>query len=225
MTNGARSSFWRGMTGAMLAGGLLFASLGGARAADTPYDPRGGRDQEIVTQLHQRNQDLIAAAQVAQERASHGQVRDYASRVIEDRERADANLLAYAQQEGMNVPEIRTAAGALPHGPLATARLTNVSADRFDPYFANDMVARAQAAVDEAVQAQKLAQGRQLAGIIAKDVVPSLRQEEASAASLTSALPPLQPPAVQQPGEPSVANWTNTGADTHRGLGDRPVIP
>jgi len=225
MTNVGRSSFWRGMTGAMLAGGLLFATAGGARAADSPYDPRGGRDQEIVTQLHQRNHDLIAAAQVAQERASSGDVKDYAARVIRDREAADARLMAYAQQEGMNVPEIQTGAGALPHGPLATARLTNVSADRFDPYFATDMVAREQAAVDEAVQAQKIARGPQLAGIIADDVVPSLRQEEASAVSLTSALPPLQPPAVQQPGEPSVANWTSTGADTHRGLGDRPVIP
>jgi predicted outer membrane protein len=213
------------MTRAMLAGGLLFATAGGARAADTPYDPRGGRAQEVVTQLHQRNQDLIAAAQVAQARASSDAVKDYAARVIRDRQAADADLMTYAQQQGMNVSEIQTGAGALPHGPLATARLTNVSADRFDPYFARDMVAREQAAVDEAVQAQKLAQGPQLAGLIARDVVPSLRQEEASAASLTSSLPPLRPPAVQQPGEPSVANWTNTGADTHRGLGDRPVMP
>lgn len=220
-----RSSFWRGMAGAVLAGGLLFATAGGARAADTPYDPRGGRDQEIITQLHQRNQDLIAAAQVAQARASSGDVKDYAAGVIRDRQTADANLMAYAQEQGMNIPEIRTAAGALPHGPLATAHLTNVSAERFDPYFANDMVAREQAAVDEATQAERLAQGPQLAGIIASDVIPSLRQEHANAVSLTSALPPLQPPVVQQPGEPSVIHWTNTGADRHRGLGDRPVLP
>jgi predicted outer membrane protein len=209
----------------MAAAALLLATSGLARAADTPNDPRGGRDQEIVTQLHQRNQDLISAARVAKERTARGEVRDFAARVIQGREEADAKLMAYARQEGMNVSEVRTAAGALPHGPLATANLTNVSVDRFDPYFANDMVARTQAAVDEAVQAQNLARGPRLANLIGSEVIASLRQEEASAVSLTSALPPLQPPAVQQPGEPSVANWTNTGADTHRGLGDRPVIP
>lgn len=197
-------SCWRGMAAAA----LLLTTVGVAHAADTPYDPRGGRDQAIVTQLHQRNQDLIAAARVAEDRASRADVKDYAAQVIRDRQAADADLMAYAQQQGMNIPEIRTAAGALPHGPLATAHLTNVSADRFDPYFAANMVAREQAAVDEAVQAQKLAQGPQLAGLIADQVVPTLRQEEAGAASLTSALPPLQAPALQQPGSPPVASWT-----------------
>lgn len=209
--------------GGLLGGGLAFAPAA-VRAADTPYDPRGGRDQTVVSHLHQRNQDLIAAAQVAKDRASRSDVKDFAATVIQNRQAADAKLMAYARQEGMNVPEIQTAAGAWPHGPLATARLTNVSTDQFDGTFVTDMVAREQAAVDEAVQAQKLARGPQLAGLIGNEVIPSLRQEEARATSLTSALP-VPPPAVQQPGDPSSASWTNTGADTHRGLGNRPVLP
>ncbi len=193
--------------GGLLSVGLLFGTAGAARAADTPYDPRGGRDQEIITQLHQRNQDLIAAARVAEDRASRGDVKDYAARVIADRQAADARLMAYAQEQGMNIPEIQTSAGALPHGPLAVARLTNVSADRFGPYFAADMAAREQAAVDEATRAQNISQGPRLTDLIRDDVLPTLRDEQAGAVSLTAALPPLQTPAVQQPGEPAVASW------------------
>lgn len=195
---------WRGLAAA----GLLFATAGVAHAADSPYDPRGGRDQEIITQLHQRNQDLIAAARIGEERASRGDVKDYADKVIQRCELADAQLMTYARQEGMNMSEIDTAAGALPHGPLATARLDNVSADRFDAFFAADMEARTQAAADEAVHGQKLARGEQLAGLIGDQVLPSLRQEEAGAANLTAALPPLQAPALQQPGEVEVVSWT-----------------
>ena len=194
---------WRGLAAA----GLVFATAGVARAADSPYDPRGGRDQAIVTQLHQRNQDLIAAARIAEERASRAEVKDYADQVIQQRQAADAQLMAYAQQEGMNMGEIQTEAGALPHGPLATVHLANVSAARFDPFFATSMVARTQAAADEAVQAQKLAQGPRLAGLLG-DQIAGLRQEEARATDLVSALPPLQAPALQQPGEVEVVSWT-----------------
>ncbi len=200
----------KGLKGVVAAGvmaaGLLFVT-GAPRAADTPTDPRGGRDQEIITQLHQRNQELVAAARIAEQRASRGDVKDYAARVIADREAADAKLMAYAHAQGMNVPEIQTAAGALAHGPLATAHLTNVSADRFDSYFAADMSFREQAAADEALHAQRISQGPQLTALIRDDLLPKLRDERAAAASLSGAMP-LEPPAVQQPGEPEVASWT-----------------
>ncbi len=203
------SNDWTGRLGrGLLAAGLLFVGGGGARAADTPHDPRGGRDQAIIAQLHQRNDDLIAAAQIAEHRAVHADVKSYAARVVADRQAADAELMAYAKEEGMNLPEIQTAGGALAHGPLSTAHLTNVSADRFDPYFAADMAVRQQAAVDEATQAQRIAEGPRLKDLIRDDVVPKLREEQAGAAALTGALPPLQAPAVQQPGEPEVASWT-----------------
>ncbi len=199
---------WRGLAAA----GLLFATAGAAKAADSPYDPRGGRDQQIVTQLHQRNQDLIATARIADRRASRADVKDYADRVIEQREFADAQLLTYAQQEGMNMDAVQAGAGALPHGPgsLASAQLNNVSASRFDAFFAAEMNAREQAAADEAVHAQKLALGQQLAGLIG-DQMPVMRQEQASAANLTSVLP-LPAPSLQQPGEVEVVSWTLPGA-------------
>jgi predicted outer membrane protein len=199
------------------AAGLLFATAGAARAADTRFDPRGGRDQEIVTQLHQQNQDAIAAARVAQERATRAEVKRFADKVIAQREAADARLLKYAEHEGMNIPEIRTAAGALPHGPLATARLTSAAADRFDVEFANAMVAREQADIDQAVKAETLARGPRLAGVI-HEIVPKLVEEQGGAMSLAAALPTVPPPAVQQLGDPSSVSRTHTGADTRRGL-------
>jgi predicted outer membrane protein len=204
-----RLSTWR----VAAAAGLVFAAVGAARAADTPYDPRGGRDQEIVTQLHQQNQDAIAAARIAQERATRADVKSFAEKVVSDREAVDARLLAYAEREGMNIPEIRTAAGALPHGPLATARLATSAPDRFDVEFANAMVAREQANVDQAVQAETLARGPRLARVI-RDLIPKLVGEQADAMALAAAVPTLPPPAVQQPGDPSGASWTHTGADT-----------
>jgi predicted outer membrane protein len=206
MLKNARGMGWRGLAAA----GLVFATTGVARAADSPYDPRGGRDQAIITQLHQRNQDLIAAARVAERRASRADVKDYAERVIEQRELADAQLLTYAQQEGMNMEAVQAGSGALAHGSLATAPLNNVSTSRFDAFFAQDMNAREQAAADEAVHAQKLAFGEQLGGLI-RDQIPTLRQEQATAANLNAALP-LPAPALQQPGEVEVVSWTLPGA-------------
>jgi predicted outer membrane protein len=191
--------------GVAVAAGLVLAAAA-ARAADPPVDARGGRDQAILTQLHQRDQDLIAAARVAQERSARPEVRAYAARVIEDRQAADTTLMSYAELHGMNLAEIQTGAGALPHGPLATAHLTNVSAGRFDPYFARDMVAREQAAIDEAVKARALARAPRLESLIG-EMAETLRQEEADAAALTSTLPRLQAPALQQPGEPAVVSW------------------
>jgi hypothetical protein len=69
------------------------------------------------------------------------------------------------------------------------------------------MAARQQAAVDEANQAQRLAQGPRLRDLIRDDLLPKLRDEQSGAASLTASLPPLQAPALQQPGEPEVASW------------------
>jgi predicted outer membrane protein len=205
--NAGGLSWWRWVA----AVGFVFATAGVARAADTPFDPRGGRDQEVLTQVHQQNQNLIAAAQVAQQRAASPAAKDYAARVIAERQAADEKLMAYAQQEGMNVSEIQTAAGALPHGPLATARLTNVSADRFDPYFAAEMVAREQAAVDVATKAETLVRGPRLAALL-RETVPGLLQEQADAMQLSATLPPLQAPAVQMPGEPPVVSWTPPAA-------------
>jgi predicted outer membrane protein len=196
----------------------LTAAAAVVHAADAPYQPRGGRDQEIVTQLHQQNQAAIDAARIAEERATRDEVKTYASKVIRDRQVADGQLMEYAQGHGMNVPEIQTGAGALPHGPLATARLTTATPERFDGEFAAYMNARAQADIDQASQAQRLAQGPNLSALIGDKIVPGLADEQTGATSLAAALPPLPPPGTQYPGDPSYASWTNTGKDLRPGL-------
>jgi predicted outer membrane protein len=194
-----------------VAGLVLMAA--GAHAADAPPDPRGGRDQAIVRQLHGQNQEAIAAARIAEQRATRDDVRSYASQVIREREASDAQLLGYAQAQGMNVPEVETAASASPHGPLATARLDTAAPERFDTEFAEFMNARAQADVDQAAKAERLAQSSQLEAMIRDNVLPRLQGQESGAMSLTAALPTLPPPGVQHPGDPSTASWTNTGRD------------
>jgi len=188
-------------------------AAGQAQAADTPYDPRGGRDQEIITQLHQQNQDAIAAGRIAEQRATRDDVRTYATNVIRARETVDGQLMEYAQGEGMNVPEIQSGAGALPHGPLATSRLTTATPERFDGEFAAFMNALSQADADQARQAERLALGPHLAALIGDSVLPRLAAQQSGATTLASALPPLPPPGVQPFGDPSYASWTNTGKD------------
>jgi predicted outer membrane protein len=201
-----------------LASLALTAAAAAVHAADAPPDPRGGRDQAILRQLHQQNQATIAAARIGEERATRDDVRSYATSVIRQREVADGQLMEYAQGQGMNVPEVQTAAGALPHGPLAIARLTAATPERFDAEFAAFMNARAQADIDMAREAQRLAQGPNLSALIGENIVPRLADEQTGATTLAAALPPLPPPGVQHPGDPSFASWTNTGQDLRPGL-------
>jgi len=191
----------------------MVGSAAVARAADAPADPRGGRDQAIVRQLHSQNQDAIAAARIGQERATRDDVRNYAARVVVERAASDTQLLSFAQAAGMNLPEIDTGAAALPHGPLATARLTTATPDRFDGEFAAFMNAQAQADEDQAAKAEQLAFSPELRGLIRNNVLPRLSGQQAGATTLAAALPPLPPPGVQHPGDPSFASWTNTGKD------------
>ena len=196
-----------------LVGLALAAGAGTARAADTPTDQRGGRDQVVVRQLHQQNQDAIAAARIGEERTNRDDVRSYAQQVLRDREASDEQLLAYAQAQGLNMPEIETAAGALPHGPLATARLTTAAPSRFDGEFVGFMDALAQADVDHASEGARLAQSQGLETLIRDSILPRLADQQSGATTLAAALPPLPPPGVQHPGDPSPASWTNTGRD------------
>jgi len=212
------SRWWRWRLAAVGLAGLGLSVAGAARAADSPYDPRGGRDQAIVRNLHQQNQEAIAAARIAERRSTRDDVRDYATNVIRARETADAQLMEYAQGQAMNLPEIDTEAGALPHGSLAVARLTTATPERFDGEFVAFMNAQAQADADQARYALQLAQGPHLAALIADTLAPALADEQSGATNLAHALPPLPPPALQHPGDPSFASWTNTGADVTRGL-------
>jgi len=205
----------RGLVGLLGLVGLGLVAWGApARAADTPPEQRGGRDQAIVRQLHSQNQDAIAAARIGEERTTRDDVRSYATQVIRDRQASDAKLLAYAQQAGLNMPEIDTGAAALPHGPLATARLTTAPDYRFDGEFAGFMNALSQADEDQSAEAARLAQSQELETLIQSTFLPRLADQQAGATNLTAALPPLPPPGIQHPGDPSTASWTNTGLDT-----------
>jgi hypothetical protein len=75
------------------------------------------------------------------------------------------------------------------------------------------MDARAQADVDHAAEAERIALGPRLEGLIRDEITPRLQGEQFRARTLVASLPPLPPPGVQHPGDPATANWTNTGKD------------
>lgn len=200
---------WRGTVAFGLVAATAVAGL--ARGASR-HDERGGGDQEIVVHLFRTNLDTIAAAQVAASRATTDAVKDFAASIVDDRQAANDQLLRLAAEQGMNVADVRLAAGATPQGTLSTAPLINTPADHFDFDFATRMVADHQADVAQAQTAQSLARAPALVAAI-RDWVPTLLQQQARAMSLAATLRQPPPRALQQPGEPPGVSRTVTGAD------------
>jgi predicted outer membrane protein len=181
------------------------------------YNERGGGDQAALMALHRQNQQTIVDAEIAQNRATTAAVRDFAASVISNCATADAKMMNFAHQQGMNVESIRLAAGALPNGALTRVDLVNSPPERFDADFAAKMVANAQAAIDQTQKAQALARAPGMAPMLAQ-IEPALMQQEADAMALVAALPkPPSPPVMQFLTHPSLGNMP-TGVDTNPGV-------
>ena len=123
-----------------------------APVAQSRYNERGGGDQAALTALHRQNRQTMADARIAQQRGTTAAVRDFATTIISNTETADAKMMNYAQQQGMNVEAIQLAAGALPNGALTRVDLVNSPPARFDADFAAKMVANSQAALDQTAE-------------------------------------------------------------------------
>jgi len=187
-----------------------------APVVQSRHDERGGGDQTALMALHRQNQQTIVDAEIAQTRATTAAVRDFAASVISNCATSDAKLMNYAHQQGMNVDEIRLAAGALPNGALTRVDLVNSPPARFDADFAAKMVANSQAAVDQTQKAQALARAPGMAPLL-QEIAPVLVQQQADAMALVAALP--TPPTRAMPfGPPSGLGTVRTGIDTDPGM-------
>src|SRR5579871_348053 len=181
------------------------------------YNERGGGDQRVLTELHRRNQQVIADAQIAQQRATTGAVRDYATAVLNARAQADAKIVNFANQLGMNIDSIRLGAGAQANGSLTRVDLMHSSGERFDYDFAAKMVANTQATIDQAQDGQALARAPGMVALLA-EITPSLLEQQAQAMALVAALPTPAAKVVPLPGQPGGVSRTNTGIDTRPGV-------
>jgi uncharacterized protein (DUF305 family) len=192
------------------------AAQSAAPVAQSRFNERGGGDQTALMALHRQNQQTIVDAEIAQQRGTTAAVRDFATTIISNCATSDAKLMNYARQQGMNVDEIRLAAGALPNGALTRVDLVNSPPQRFDADFAAKMLANAQAAVDQTQKAQALARAPGMAPML-QEIAPALVQQQADAMALVAALPtPPTPPVMQFLTDPSLGT-TPTGADTNPG--------
>jgi predicted outer membrane protein len=189
------------------------ATINSAPVAQSRHNERGGGDQAALTALHRQNQQSMADARLAQQRGTTPAVRDFATTVISNTETADAKLMSYAQQQGMNVEAIQLAAGALPNGALTRVDLVNSPPERFDADFAAKMVANSQAALDQTQKAQALARAPGMAPML-QAMAPVLVQQQAGAMSLVATLPtPPTPPVMQFLTHPALGTMP-TGVDT-----------
>ena len=188
-----------------------------APVAQSRYNERGGGDQTALMALHRQNQQTIVDAEIAQQRGTTAAVRDFAATIISNCATSDAKLMSYAHQQGMNVEEIRLAAGALPNGALTRVDLVTSPPRRFDADFAAKMVANAQAAVDQTQKAQALARAPGMAPML-EEIAPVLVQQQADAMALVAALPtPSTPPVMQFLTNPGLGTMP-TGEDTNPGV-------
>ncbi len=193
------------------------SAQGAAPVVQSRHNERGGGDQASLTALHRQNQQTIVDAEIAQTRGTTAAVRDFAATIISNTATADAKMMNYAQQQGMNVETIQLAAGAMPNGALTRVDLVNSPPSRFDADFAAKMVANSQAAVDQTQKAQALARAPGMAPLLA-EIAPALVQQQADAMSLVAALPtPPSPPVMQFLTNPSLGNMP-TGLDTNPGV-------
>ena len=187
-----------------------------APVAQSRYNERGGGDQAALTALHRQNRQTMIDAQLAQQRGTTAAVRDLAPTNISHTANADAKMMSFAQQHGMNVDVIQLAPGAMPNGPLTRVDLVSSPPERFDADFAAKMVANAQAALDQTQKAQALARAPGMAPML-QEIAPILLQQQADAMALVAALP--TPPARTLPfGPPSGLAGMPTGADTSPAL-------
>lgn len=200
---------------------LVSAGVAAETAAPAPesrFDERGSGDQTVLTELHRENQSAIADAAIAELRGTTAEVRDFGTSVLRARAAADAKIMNYAREQGMNVDEIRLGAGAMANGPLTRVDLVSSTPERFDTDFASKMVNVNQAALDQTQKAQALARAPGMAAML-REIAPTLLQQQADAMALVATLPAAPPPpALQLPGQPPGVSRTHTGIDSRPGL-------
>ena len=194
--------------------GAAPGTTGPAPVVQSRHNERGGGDQATLTALHRQNRQTIVDAEIAQLRGTTESVRQFAANIISNTATADAKMMNYAQQQGMNVEAIQMAAGAMANGALTRVDLVNSPPARFDADFAAKMLANSQAAIYQTQKAQALARAPGMAPML-QEIAPVLVQQQADAMALVAALPtPPSPPVMQFLTNPSLGTMP-TGVDTN----------
>jgi predicted outer membrane protein len=187
------------------------------QGVDSPFNERGGPNQAVLGHLHELSQRAITDAGIATQRTANPAVRDYAKRLIEERQASDAKLLEYAQRQGLNVDVIQAGTVAQPQADLGRVELRASPANKFDEDFANKMLADRQAAFDVAQKGATLVRGPEIRALL-RDLSATLMKEQADAMALVAAVPPTYPPVLTLPAEPPGVSRTHTGIDTRPGV-------
>ncbi|HEY6475815.1 MAG TPA: DUF4142 domain-containing protein [Polyangia bacterium] len=189
----------------------------GMSGGDSPFNERGGPNQAVLAHLHELNERAIVDAGIAAQRSTNASVQNFAKTLIDERSAADALLIQYAEQEGMNVDVIRAGTIAQPYGDPGRVNLIGAPPDRFDHDFATKMVADRQAAYDAAEKAATLVRGPELRALL-RDTTPTLLREQADAMALAATLPQRTDRVLLLPAEPPGVSRTHTGIDTRPGV-------
>lgn len=182
-----------GLTGYALAVSLLAIPLAGGggpafaqaaqAATDTPRSGLGGADQEVVMELHHANQKEVAAARMAQERASSAAVKDYAASLVEEHSAADDKLVGLARRKGMSEEKLRRPYDALPHGSLAGAKMRALNGAAFDREFTTRMISDHQKTIDQVRVSRGLVKDPELRALL-DELLPKLQRHHARAHAL-----------------------------------------
>src|SRR5262245_9535862 len=111
--------------------------LGGATAmAQTAEAPAlRGADQEVMMELHHANENVIAMARMAEQKAASPEVRDLGATIARERGAADERVVALGLRRGMDPVKLSRPYDASAHGELVFVKLRAFSGAAFDREF------------------------------------------------------------------------------------------
>lgn len=112
----------------LVAAGLFSLAVPASAALSNP-------DREFMEEAASGGMAEVEAAQLAQQRASSQQVKDFASRMITDHTQANKELQQIAQQENVTLPTQPTGKDA-----AATKKLSGLNSTAFDKAYMQDQL-------------------------------------------------------------------------------------
>jgi len=89
----------------------------------------------VLTEIHRADLKEIAMGQMAQEKASTDELREYANQLVKDRTSADEQVVAMAQKKNVHLRDKTPKQGS------ETAKLNTLSGPSFDKYFLHQTAA------------------------------------------------------------------------------------
>jgi len=138
------------------------------QSAETPGKATGAA---VLSEIHRADLKEIAISQMAQEKASTDEVREYANQLVKDRTSADQQVIAMAQKKNVRLRDQTSRQGP------ELVKLTTLNGPSFDKYFLRQTAADNDKLVRRLRKEREDASDDDIEALIDK-VLPILEQDQ-----------------------------------------------